>query len=186
MKERIYHCPICGKTYASLSDMYNCAQVCEAKEKAEKITKERDDAEAALIKKFTELEQEIVKFNTKYKDSFPEIKLSRGNTLSDNIESKRKQNTPSFNCANKNEKIKTSTEDSLETFLKNTLGFEETKKSTSIPVSREQMKRDIKEMVNSNTVEAINHLFGADYTMEDLINDLADVGESLQNIGLKW
>ena len=82
--ERVYHCPICGKTYASLKDMYVCAQACEAKElaKESKIEADRKAAEKRILDKYEALRTEIHNYNVKYApNSFNLVMKHQGQTL---------------------------------------------------------------------------------------------------------
>lgn len=73
--KRIYKCPICGKSYTSLEDMYTCGIKCEKKEK-EKIEAEKAKLaksaefkadENVIQKAYDELYEKIKSFNKKYK-----------------------------------------------------------------------------------------------------------------------
>lgn len=113
--ERVYHCPICGKTYASLKDMYVCAQACEAKElaKESKIEADRKAAEKRILDKYEALRAEIHNYNVKYApNSFNLVMKHQGQTLANSGTSDKSGDIKSilnYNKPNIN----------LEAFLKN-------------------------------------------------------------------
>lgn len=70
MVDRVYKCPICGKSYSSLNEMYVCAQGCEKKEENEKIEKAKQAAErdrkareAGIAELYKELSEAIALYN---------------------------------------------------------------------------------------------------------------------------
>lgn len=68
-----YYCPICGKMYTDLSQMYNCAVECEKKEKTKaavaKINEaKRTNAEAEIKATYDALIKKITKYNNTFKD----------------------------------------------------------------------------------------------------------------------
>lgn len=68
-----YYCPICGKMYTDLSQMYNCAVECEKKEKTKAaVTKaneaKRVNAEAEIKATYDALIKKITKYNNTFKD----------------------------------------------------------------------------------------------------------------------
>lgn len=127
MRTRVYRCPICGKTYASLKDMYVCAQNCEAQEikNENKVEKERIAAEQSIVNKYKALQNEIIDYNKKYaSNQFNMIELTMKHR--DRI---NKTNDKDSSQVGKNE-TKTAFDDTiteneyLESFLKNELGLE--------------------------------------------------------------
>lgn len=128
--ERVYKCPICGKTYTSLKDMYMCAQKCEMKEteNENKIEKERKIAEQSILSKYEALKTEIHNYNVKYAPNcFDLIMKHQGKTLANKDEevlNKMKNVKPPLNY---NEK----TSEDLEDFLQKNLNIkkEESKNS---------------------------------------------------------
>lgn len=70
-KQRVYHCPICGKTYVNLKDMYDCALNCEKKEQEAEKKKAGKDAlrgatERTIDKHFKTLQKLISEYNKNY------------------------------------------------------------------------------------------------------------------------
>jgi hypothetical protein len=121
MENRVYKCPICGKSYTSLNDMYKCAQACEKKEEDDKIEKakqtderDRKAREAGIAELYKELNEAISLYNNESK------KKGWGNeyTLILNFSSTKK---PKLNYYKK--------EDSLEDFLTSKLNLEKENKT---------------------------------------------------------
>lgn len=81
---RVYKCPICGKSYASLQDMYKCAQGCEAKEKEAERNKARETeamrkAEKEINDLYEALKSKINAFNARYSSfSHYDITITKG------------------------------------------------------------------------------------------------------------
>ena len=127
MKTRVYRCPICGKTYASLKDMYICAQNCEAQEikNENKVEKERAAAEQGILNKYKALQNEINDYNKKYSSNhFNIIELTmkyRDRIIrtenKDNSRTEKNETKTAFNDT-------TADNEYLESFLKNELGLE--------------------------------------------------------------
>lgn len=157
MKTRVYRCPICGKTYASLKDMYVCAQNCEAQEikNENKVEKERIAAEQSIVNKYKALQNEIIDYNKKYASNhFDKIEL----TMKYRDRINRTENKDNFR-AEKNE-TKTASNDAtadneyLESFLKNELGLEpnDIKK-----VMKEDSTKNFNDFINELTENLINN-----------------------------
>ena len=115
--ERIYHCPICGKTYTSLTEMYNCARSCEAKEIANesKLETERKEAEKAILNQYEKLKTDIHNYNLKYSpNSFDIFMKHQGQTLASNDTLEKMKNVkPALNYNKKANKENVSLEDFL-------------------------------------------------------------------------
>jgi len=78
---RVYKCPICGETYTSLQDMYQCAQKCEAKEKEVEEKKTREamkKVEKEINDLYQTLKSKINDFNTRYPSVHYDISITRG------------------------------------------------------------------------------------------------------------
>lgn len=93
-----YYCPICGKMYTDLSQMYNCAVECEKKEKIKaavaKINEEkRKKAEAEIKATYDVLIKKIGYYNDTFKDySYSCTLRHSGKTLAaQNISTKEKE-----------------------------------------------------------------------------------------------
>lgn len=149
MKNRVYHCPICGKTYASLTDMYHCAQLCESKERARESQAEieRANAELDIASKYEKLKAAIAKYNAKYKEYSYELVLKHegptlaASSLSATATAKNKESvdlakllnsTPPLNYPLKGDTTKETkvnnkepSKGGLEDFLKSNLGIGE-------------------------------------------------------------
>lgn len=79
--ERVYKCPICGNTYASLKDMYKCAQKCEAEEMEAEKNKTREameKAEKEINDLYQTIKSKINDFNTRYPSVHYDISITRG------------------------------------------------------------------------------------------------------------
>lgn len=156
--ERVYKCPICGNSYASLNDMYICAQKCESKEKENenKIEKERKIAEQNILSKYEALKTEIHNYNVKYAPNYFDLIMKhQGKTLANKDEevlNKMKNVKPPLNY---NEK----TSESLEDFLQKNLNIKKENKN------------------NEKSKDAFTQIFG------DFLNDWQI---SLDNEFKKW
>lgn len=129
MRTRVYRCPICGKAYTSLKDMYVCAQNCEVQEikNENEVEKERIAAEESIVNKYKALQNDIIDYNKKYASNhFNMIELTmkhrdRINKTKDenNSSSEKNKTKTAFNDTTANDEFL-----DLESFLKNELGLE--------------------------------------------------------------
>ena len=157
MKTRVYRCPICGKTYASLKDMYVCAQNCEAQEikNENKVEKERIAAEQSIVNKYKALQNEIIDYNNKYASNhFNKIELTmkyrdRINRTEnkDNSRAEKSETKTAFNDA-------TADNEYLESFLKNELGL---KPNDIKKVMKEDSTKNFNDFINELTENLINN-----------------------------
>ena len=149
---RVYKCPICGKSYASLTDMYKCAQECEAKENAKAINEaamqRRLEDEAEIRKAYQNLKTKIEKFNRTYESCFFSISMDYGS-----------KNVTAPRAAAPAQKIGASR---LEKFLSDFIKDEEDKKSKSEESEDAEVEDPMKELI-----ETMNELFGMDLTYDE-------------------
>lgn len=127
MKTRVYRCPICGKTYASLKDMYICAQNCEAQEikNENEVEKERIAAEQSILNKYKALQNEINDYNKKYaSNQFNMIELTMKHRGKTNKTKNENSSSPEKNETKTAFNDTTAENEYLESFLKNELGLE--------------------------------------------------------------
>lgn len=195
MWNRKYKCPICGKEYDTLEEMYNCAQICDANIKEKEKSEKREVSEKVILEKYNELKSMIAAYSKEFPGYSYEIVLKHnGLTLSAKPENKEtsKYNETFAKFLNENDCVpplnfnSKSSNDNLEEMLKKTLGIEEPKKKeTNKNISKDKMRKDIDKMVTDKDVEFISKIFG-NINREEIINELTKLAEDLQSLGLPW
>lgn len=170
MTDRVYHCPICGMVYSSLSDMYECAKACEAKEKEEDTRAERERDEREIQALIDDLKDVIANYNETYQGYGYCIEVSR---ITPN--SQASAATRSYTVkGNKVDK------DSFESFLKKNIGIKE-------PQNREwrratesnSLESVLNHIVEDEDVELFNLICGKNYTKQDYLKNLMKFSEEL-------
>lgn len=158
MKTRVYRCPICGKTYTSLKDMYACAQNCEAQEiknENDKVEKERIAAEQSILNKYKALQDEIVDYNKKYASNhFNMIELTMKHRDRINKTKDEHNSSPEKNETKTTFNDTTADNEYLESFLKNELGLEP---NDIRKIMKEDSTKNFNDFINELTENLINN-----------------------------
>jgi len=178
---RKYKCPICGKEWDNLKDMYECALNDETNEENERKIKEQEqrEMEAKIQKDFTALKNLISKYNLNYAPYNFEVTLTHYKNKEEVRGTKDWKNAvPPLNYKSNNPKSDTNLED----FLKDKIGIGEPKKKNP---SKEQMRKEIEDMVTDEDVKAVSSLYG-DMSKDELVDSLADLAGFLSDMGLPW
>ena len=178
---RKYKCPICGKEWDNLKDMYECALNDETNEENERKIKEQEqrEMEAKIQKDFTALKNLISKYNLNYAPYNFEVTLTHYKKKEEVRGTKDWKNAvPPLNYKSNNPKSDTD----LEGFLKDKIGIGEPKKKNP---SKEQMRKEIEDMVTDEDVKAVSSLYG-DMSKDELVDSLADLAGFLSDMGLPW
>jgi DNA repair exonuclease SbcCD ATPase subunit len=150
---RVYKCPICGKSYSSLVEMYKCAQECEDKENARAIDEaamqKRFEDEAEIREAYQNLKTKIEKFNRTYGNCSFSISMDYGS-----------KNVTAPRAAAPAQKIGASR---LEKFLSDFIKDEDEKEN----VSEDSTDKIDDTALTEGLIDLVNSIFGTDITLEE-------------------
>lgn len=180
---RKYKCPICGKEWDNLKDMYECALNDETNERKTKEKEQREMLMAEKIQKeFVALQNLVSKYNSEYAPYNFAVTLTHYKKKEEACETKDWKNAvPPLNYkSNSNSNPKSKTD--LEGFLKDKIGIGEPKKKNP---SKDQMRKEIEDIVTDEDVKAVSSLYG-DISKDELVDGLAGLAGFLSDMGLPW